>query len=201
MNPGQHIAHLWFTAISVIIVSAIGYALTACQRSLSYDPVPRPAAYYRIEQYPSSYHPVRCGSIMMQVNDSAAISHPAPTQLDIRYPRYKAVIYCTVTPVTAATLPSVMHNRTERMALNAGSNPSTVYEMQDSAFTSRILVTPSGSIIPLQFLATDSSSVVISGAAMLQGRAPVRPDSIAPVVETLSRDISHMLGTLQQAAQ
>ena len=190
--------------IRLIAATVAASAVMSCSHSQSttYDAVPRPEAYFRIEPYPSGYmHPELCGNLWLLVNDSATITRPSPSQISISYPRYRAVVHCTVTPVNTTSIRSVIDNRTQRISLNAGSNPSVMTEISDSAFTSYIVVTPAGSITPLQFIATDSTSVVLSGAAVLSGNAPARSDSIAPVIESLSHDISRMLRSLHTVAR
>ncbi len=160
-------------------------------------PVPRPRAYPRISLYPSAYSPHEVCGLSLMVNDSARVS-VRDNWIDISYPAYGISVSATVTPVTDATLGEVMRNRSERMALNAGSAYGELTQFTSrSGFTAALLETSPGSgLTPLQFLATDSAGYVLSGAAIINGGGTVATDSLRPAIDALRADLVNMLQAL-----
>lgn len=168
--------------------------------------VPRPTAYPRISTYPPSYTAIDMAHIAVEVNDSAIIADKAhfPARninwIRIEYPRYRATLYCTYTPITpAAPFDEIMANREERMALNSGGESSTLTNWTNAAgIGCTILTTTVGSLTPVQYIASDTSRFVLSGALYLEGltEAPAT-DSIAPVVEAVETDVIHLLDNLR----
>lgn len=157
--------------------------------------VPRPRAYPRAELYPEAYSPVEAGGITLMVNDSARVSVSPGGWVDIAYPAYGVTVNCTVTPVCGATLGSVLDNRSERMALNAGSAYGEITRLTAASGAGATLLESHGAgLTPLQFLATDSSSWVLSGAATMADVAST--DSIRPVIDALRADIIFLLKEL-----
>lgn len=160
-------------------------------------PVPRQRAYPRVDAYPPTYRTVTVGTLPLQVNEAAGTRiDSSRLWLDIIYPAYGATVNCTVTPVTAATLPAVAANRTERMALNAGHSYSELTTLRSTSGASvTLLETPSGGLTPLQFLATDSATFVLSGSVTFSG--PTEPaDSVRPTLSALRADLLTMLRAL-----
>lgn len=156
--------------------------------------VPRPRAYPRQEIYPATYSPSQVGNLTLMTNDSAHIKTDG-LWADINYPAYGVTVNCTVTPVTATTVATVLDNRAERMALNSGGAYGEITRLTtESGASATLLSTPARGLTPLQFIATDSVSYVLSGAATLQGAAS--PDSIRPIIEAISADLLYLLQKL-----
>lgn len=164
--------------------------------------VPRPEGYPRIEAYPESY--TRLEGTTFEVNDSARVVERRRSADDalwvtLRYPRYGgALFYLTFTPVGPSTINSVLDNRAERMALNAGGGASVLTDLvSDGGYNCRVMTTPAGTVTPVQFLAS-SPGMVVSGALFVDGAAnATSPDSLRPVVEAVERDVIHGLKHLQ----
>ncbi|MDE6489942.1 MAG: hypothetical protein K2L49_02155 [Muribaculaceae bacterium] len=189
-----------------LVLAAAGICAAGCSDGSGNVLVPRPEGYPRIELYPPSYTVVSpVGGLSLEVNsgavvDTARIGGAAETTsrwFNLQYPDYRAVIYCTYTPVDKASVASVLDNRRERMALNSGGLPGEIVEVENrNGVTGQLLVTPAGSVNPVQFLATDSRRFVLSGAMTFIGAATVDADSVAPVVDAVCADMIHMLTTL-----
>ncbi len=158
--------------------------LTGCRRSAPVA-IPRPTAYPRIELYPPTYHSVDCNGVALAVNDSAVVDAPEPGWLNLQYPRYGITVALTLTRSTR--LDEVMANRRERMARNVGDAYVTVTELPRAV----VLKSPEVTLTPLQLLATDSATYVLSGVAMTPGN--VNPDSVAPAVEAVETDLIYLL--------
>ena len=157
--------------------------------------VPRQRAYPRVELYPAAYSPYGIGSVVLMVNDSARVEADG-LWVDLVYPAYGLTVNCTVTPVTPSTVVSVLDNRTERMALNAGGSYGEITRLTtDGGSFAALLTTRAGTgMTPVQFIATDSVAYVLSGAATFS--MPVDPDSIRPVVDAVSADMLYLLKKL-----
>lgn len=177
----------WLLIIGVLL-------LGACSRRPA--PVPRPQAWQRIELYPEVYSDVNG----MMINDSARIE---PGEIDgwfdIVYPAYNVRINCTLTHTESPVqLQSVIDNRLERLERNAGGASGEMIELTSAGgIGSLLMVTPGALATPVQFLATDSTRRVLSGSAVFASPGQ-SPDSVAPVVEAIERDIIYMLSNLKQ---
>lgn len=163
-------------------------------------PVPRPVAYPRIEIYDSVFTPVPYLPLHFELSRHATItrdsSHAGSLWINALYPAYGATIHFTLTPVNPATAAAVVDNRTERMSLNSGGHPTEITQLiAPSGFSSRILVTPAGSLTPVQFISV-SPQWVVSGALYLPG-ADSNPDSVAPIVNAVYRDLIHTAKTIR----
>lgn len=159
-------------------------------------PVPRPQAWPRIEIYPESYHEVNG----LMINDSAKVEPGAAEGwFDIVYPAYNVRINCTLSYVESSLhLQSVIDNRLERLERNAGGASGELTEITSTGgIGSLLMVTPGAMATPVQFLATDSSRCVLSGTAVFAAPG-LTPDSVAPAVKAIERDIVFMLKNLRQ---
>lgn len=173
----------------------------------SYTPVPRPAAYPRLDTYDTAMVATPLAPLHWLTNSQAVVTVPDRGRSDdgnthwvnIDYPAYGIILYCTFSNVTAAQRQQVIDNRVERMSLNAGGNPTEIVELEsDGGFHAQLLVTPRGTVNPLQFLATDGDRWVVSGTAFLR-RAP-RPgaeDSIAPAIQAVRTDLLRALSRVR----
>ena len=168
--------------------------------------VPRRHAYPRIELPDSAYRYVNDAvtGIGLDINAEAgyqtrsAENSRAPF-IDVTYPGLNAQIYFTITPVDESTVASVIDNRMERISLNLGGADAELIEFDSPAgFENKVIVTRGDISTPVQFIATDGHSAVISGTAFLRDASSATADSIAPVVETMRRDIIHALMTLRR---
>lgn len=196
--------HLTCAAIFTGMLALIGWNCTGHNDSTDTAAVPRPTAYPRIEVYPQAYSDAGFTQLQIEANDSATVTiddRPADsaTWLEIRYPKYRATLYCTYTPASSAEeVDAIIENREERMALNSGGAASTLTEFSNSdGLLCRLLVTPFGTITPVQFIATDGNRFVLSGSCHLQGVTDAAAtDSIRPVVNAVEADVIYMLQKL-----
>ncbi len=160
-------------------------------------PVPRQQAFPRIELYPESYREIDG----LMVNDSARIERgETEGWFDIVYPAYNVRINCTLTRAESpARLQAVIDNRLERLERNAGGASGEMTELTSpGGIGSLLMVTPGALATPVQFIATDSARCcVLSGSAVFASPGAT-PDSVAPVVGAIERDIVFMLKNLKQ---
>lgn len=196
---------LWLAAPLWLLAVLLSMVFSDCSGG-SADRVatPRPAAYPRPWLYDTIRRAVpEAAPLLFYANAGATVSRPSGGDgdsrwLNIAYPRYNAVVYCTFTPVTDADRAKVIDNRLERIGLNAGGLPSEVLTLDSpGGFHSQLLVTPAESLTPLQFLSTDGEGWVVSGAVYLD-HAPraAAADSIAPVIDAVRADLLYALERL-----
>lgn len=183
-----------------IIAAIAACSLWACSHSHQEVSIPKRPGYPRAYAYDTCYVQAQGVPIAIEVNSQAqhhAIKRGGAYWLNIDYPRYNASIYCTFTPVTPATVASVLDNRSERLQLNLGGAVADMEQYETPAgYSVAIATAPSAKATPLQFLASNGRWV-LSGAAFFNNSDQfVDIDSVAPMVATLRRDIEHALITL-----
>lgn len=168
--------------------------LAGCTATERQPAIPRPKAYPRPALYAADYrtYALEFAPSEIAVNKSAVVTSPKPGWFDIDYPDYGITVNCTLTPITPQTLSSVLDNRRERMALNLEGQYGEM--TQWGGIT--LIVAPVALRTPVQFLATDSASFVLSGVAVGNYPAGTSPDSIAPYVNAVAQDITYMLKQL-----
>ncbi|MDE6322116.1 MAG: hypothetical protein K2L93_07440 [Muribaculaceae bacterium] len=207
----------------LIFISAVASLLAACgQRSdsgiwsdttpaVSYTPVPKPTAYPRLPIYDTAMVVVEQAPVHWLANAQAQVALPersgsddgSTRWLNIDYPDYGIILYCTFTNVDPLKREEVIVNRTERMSLNAGGNSTEIIELEsDGGFHSNLLVTSHGTVNPLQFLSTDGDRWVVSGTAFLKhAPRPGTEDSIAPAIQAVQADLLRSLTHLKLRAE
>lgn len=175
-----------------LTLGALALMQGACSGSPA--PIPRQRAYPRPLIYPAAYHRVDLpfGPAGIAVNDSAIVTTPAPGWIDIRYPAYGITVNCTLTAVSPATLRQTLDNRTERIARNLGQARAEALELNSG----RLIVAPGALRTPVQFIATDSASYVLSGAAVTDFPPTADPDSVAPLIDAVATDLTFLLRNL-----
>ncbi len=181
--------------------SGLAMTLSCCTGGQREIAVPRPAAYHRIAIPAPAYRTVRAGTVSIQLNTSVTdtVVSAGNSWVTACYPGLGTSMYITVTEIDPGTAGEAIDNRVERLSLNTGGLPTEVISFTTpEAFDAQLIITPAGSPIPVQFLATDHSSVLVSGTAAVEGSASSPADSISPVLEMLERDITHMLKTLKK---
>lgn len=185
--------------IAATTVGALSAAIIGCSHS-SDNAVPRPTAYPRVEIYDSTYTAVPGSPLHIELSSHASVevdsSRRSSVWINATYPAYGATLHCTITPASGDASGDVVANRSERMSLNTGGHPTEVTTGNaPSGFASQILVTPAGTITPVQFLSV-SPQWVVSGALYLPG-ADTAPDSVAPIVKAVYRDLVHLTKTIR----
>lgn len=182
-------------------------------------PTPRRTAYPRINVPEASYFAIDSLPLVLEANVAANAEISKRTNenvwLDVTYPDLNAVIYITVSDAaTPGQMAEIIANRSERIALNLSGNPTESCEFTtDDGSEAQLIIDRHGSSTPVHFLAAFPANneeydtgmrknntkphhgVVLSGTAFVESNATAASDSIAPVIDLLVRDISHMLST------
>lgn len=178
--------------IPLVVVVVVGGAACSRQRPA---PIPRPAAFPRPVVYSESYHTDTLGGLALEVNDSAHLSSPQPGWFNLEYPAYKTIVNCTLT--RGGNIAEALNNRAQRMALNIGAAGGDIEQ-----FTSRsglyvtLITAPEAMRTPVLFLATDSTSMLLSGVAVASLSPSTPVDSVAPQVTALAADMRRLLRQL-----
>ncbi len=124
------------------------------------------------------------------VNAQADVRQSRADWLTVAYPQYAATMYITFSETSPKDIHNVKKNRMERLMLNSGDLPSQHTEFTNTAGYDILLAYTEGGPIPLQFLATDNSSMVVSGAVQFSNpNASAAVDSITPVMDAIRGDI------------
>lgn len=180
-----------------IIIAVVAAIVAGCGHKEP-APVPRRRAFVRVELPDTAMRPVTGIPLHMLVNASAQASSPRPGWLDIVYPTLGATLHLTFTEAHGLQeLEAVKANRMQRLMLNAGEGESESAEFSNGHGFNIYIMKAEGTSTPLQFLATDDSAWVVSGAAYFDVKpGPATVDSLSPMVDAVQRDILESLGSL-----
>lgn len=182
-------------ALHLLLASAIVF-LSGCLSAGGDRPVPRRVAYHRVEAYDSVYVGVaQSRHVNLEVNASAVVSVPRDSAgivwVDVRYPRYNAVLHLTVTEASGEALARIAANREERFARDTEGMRVTVTEV-DNNFAEVWIGRGRGlTVTPLHLMATDGATFFLSGALELNGN-PSSVEASLPVVDAVYNDMVHL---------
>lgn len=163
--------------------------------------VPRAKAFPRPYDYGRSYRTVDSLPLHLEANTNATV-RLTPQGADIIYPRYRATIH-----VSSLTLPSddpcaiarELDGRRQRIALNLGQARAEELTLPNDGAMEVSLVRAATAIpTPLQMVATDSRRHIVTATAFVDFMPSVSAtDSLAPVIDALAADITHLAKTLR----
>lgn len=183
-----------------IVTLALGMFVQSCGNdSSNRKPVdtPRRIAYPRIDTYDTVYTAIGDLPVNMEVNAGAVVSIPRTENedviwIDVDYPRYKATLHCTVMATDPQKTPMIVDNRTQRMSLNLGENAATqlTVRSRSGVYDSVVLTTTGQTLTPVQFLSVGQRWIV-SGALQWHDTMLSSADSISPIVDAVTRDVTH----------
>lgn len=187
----------------MLLVLAAGLAGVSCSRKYT----PKPDAYFRIDPYPGDYRRTALlephlsfeipeGTVDSLDRDSAR--HPDGVQwLNIRFPRYRATLYCSYHPLRGNLDRLLAESR--ELVYRQSIRPDVVqagnYENDSLHIYATLYDLSAESATPLQFVVTDSTRYLLRGAVYFD--EPGRSDSIAPVVDDLSNHIVHLIESIE----
>ena len=187
-------ARIFLTAIMLFAM------LAGCTGRRDDNIVPRRTAYPRPALPDTAMTATDCTpGLHLEANACAVIESPRPGWINVSYPTLGARIHITVTQTTAADVATVRANRLQRLMLNEGDRRSEHREWTNPAGFDILMARSEASSTPLQFLATDDSTAVVSGAVYFADPAVATTesaDSIRPVLDALERDIVTSLSRL-----
>lgn len=193
------------TAKPLILAALItGMAASGCSHGGNRsDAVPKPEGWPRIETPEETYTLTDIDGIGLALNSAATVvtskKEDGGTWLDITYPTFgNSRLYLTLlTADDGEELENILANRAERMELNTGRAVTELTELvSEGGWEGRMSVTRSSLTTPVQMLAHDGRHVV-SGVLYLNFPPSTQPDSVAPIVTAVSRDLLHALKHLR----
>ncbi len=168
----------------------------SCKKNYS----PKPAAYFRIEEQPDHFTSFENEKLSFDVSSQATIATEkkgTEIWLTIRYPQYKAYLYCTYLPISKQNLRSAMDD-SYRMAFS--------HTVKANGIVQQIINLPeqkSGGILykiegnvatPRQFFVTDSTTHFFRASLYFDGKA--NGDSLKPVVQYMDKNIEKLISSL-----
>ena len=160
--------------------------------------VPRRTAYPRPELPDTVMAAAQGAPLHFLVNTAATAASEKDGWLNISYPPLGATVFVTFTPTTPAEAAGIKANRMERLMLNSGDHPSEHTEFITAHGFSALMVRTDGISTPVQFIATDDSAWVVSGAVYFNDpNAAEATDSIRPMAEAIAGDVFRALKELQ----
>lgn len=209
MNKKKHSTLTAFFAMIPIwiIAGVISFSLSECTNKE--NPIPRRTAYPRVNLCDTVYVKSSLLPVNFEINAEAIASEDSSNNtndgskwINVFYPKYNATLYYTYTPVTSSTIDDVIDNRIERISLNIGSLTSEMTEMNTpSGVIAKIISTPTSEVTPLQFIATNNLSWVISGAFCFNETTNISTDSISPILKAVNNDLFHTIKNLNNDAR
>lgn len=167
------------------------------------EPKPLPKGYFRIELPEKTYvktenipgiafeAPTSCRVELL--NESASDS----SWFNLSFPRYNARLHCTYRAMNEDLdqLLGDAHNMAYSHEMKARSIEKTRIHRDSSQVHGMIFDLRGEVASPLQFFATDSNRHFLRGSLYFQNRP--NPDSIAPVLAYIRKDVIHLLNSLE----
>lgn len=156
--------------------------------------MPRPNVFPRIEIYDSVYKPLTGFPVKFEIN-AGAVAIPVEGNRykwwDVRYPKYNATLHLSVLSFDPYKEADVVKSRIERMIMNMGEAKAAeeVFFSADSVFKVLLFHEPGFTPTPVQFVALGHGTII--NGAFRFNTAGLSPDSVAPVVRSVVRDIKH----------
>lgn len=169
-------------------------ATAGCGGNSSYTPVPLPEAYPRVNVADSVFTSVDIAGLLLDVNSASDTARISGNWLDIRYPDYGGILHISVNDHSGDTgINKAIANRRQRVSLNLGGAPAVTENFMSGSgeFACELIISHDGGVTPVQFIASDGRFLLSGTFAM--GHPSSNPDSIAPVVKAVSRDVRRML--------
>lgn len=169
--------------------------LAACSSGERRPAVPRPYAYHRPLPADTIMQRWENGAETWTFSSEALATSPRPDWLTVNYPQRGLTLYITYTRARGEELEAARINRMERLLLNAGSGSATEQEYVNRKGWHIYMLKSQNPTAPLQFLATDGDSMLVSGTL----QCTVGHDdyeAIRPDVEIVARDIYTSLSNI-----
>jgi gliding motility-associated lipoprotein GldD len=176
--------------------------LLLLSHACTYNYVPKPRGYLRIEPPVAHYVPFEEAGLpfTFEVSRQATIELPpadiVARWMNIDYPELRAKIYCNFHPITPETLRQHMEDcikLVERAAEKADAIAEKAFENKENRLYGSLFLIEGESLSPIQFVLTDSISCFFRGALYYSFKP--NTDSIAPVTAYIAKDITQLMQT------
>ena len=183
------------------IVALLLGGLSGCRP----DVTPKPSSFFRIEPDTAPYVPVDGDPkpLFFELPASAVVEKDSTQReeawFNVHFPSYRATLYCSYHRAHGEEnlwqLLDESRDLVYRHVTKADEIVAQGYTDTESGLYATLYLLRGNSATPVQFTITDSSSYLFRGALYFD--TPVRPDSVAPVVDYLTGDIIHLIETFQ----
>ena len=195
------------TPFLIILAAALVNLFAACDTE---TPVPKPRAYPKVVYPAKQYKPFDAGYCHFTFDqpvysaverDSTFFEGQAGSDcwFNLTVPSLNATIYCSYFPVTSKKRFDELTQDAFNMANKHNVKANYIEEMQISRPKDHvygIVYAIDGPVAsPYQFFVTDSTKHFLRGS--LYFRTQARPDSLAPVVAFMKKDVNRLLETIQ----
>lgn len=167
------------------------------------DYTPKPKGYARIDRDKTKMKEFRHSGFSFLYPDDVKIEEVKKDVknefwFNLSYPSYNAVVYCTYMSIDKNELSDVLEDSYQLAyshALKADGIEQTVFTDSIGHKTGIIYDIKGAVAVPVQFYVTDSESRFLRGS--LYFNDIVQPDSVAPVVSFLRKDIENIIESLK----
>ena len=185
--------------IAALYIFALFLVSTGCRK----DPmVPKPRAYPRIE-YPEQgmqdFSKAECPfTFQYPVYGGITIKNDQPCWFDISMPAFKAKLHCSYVPVRSKEEFDGLVLDVFRIAekINARANYMEEMPIRNANGAGGLSFTWTGAAAsPLHFFLTHTTQHFFKAALYFE--AEVKPDSLAPIVEFVEKDIDKMIASFK----
>ena len=190
-----------------VFLAGLAVGLYSCRQKYT----PLPDGYFRIDPYPYSYERTDLlqPSISFEIPEGtvASVSNDSPRHgddvqwLDIRFPRYRATLYCSYHTLRGNLdrLLSESKDLVYRQSIRPDVVQANSYEDDEQRIYATLYDLSAESATPLQFVVTDSARYLMRGSLYFD--EPGKSDSIAPVIDDLSNHIAHLIESIEIPAR
>lgn len=169
--------------------------LIQCQQ----DPVPKPPGELRLEYPKAKYEQYDAGCpYRFEISDFSRVE-PAkkPCWIYITYPTMKAKVFLTYFPIENNFVQQVQES--ERMVYEhtkkASSIETKTFEYPDRKVYGNFYELKGQTAANLQFFVTDSTKHFVTAYLYFNSRP--KPDSLAPAVDYIKKDMQHLIDTFE----
>lgn len=186
-----------------VALAALVLTASALISSCKKNDYPKPKAYPRID-YPQAHYERTDLSeppVSFEYPTYATLEAVKPDKknwINLHFVNFNATLYMSFikTPPEKADL---MVRTREKMAIEEAPVASEVrkeeFEAADKRFTGYFYLTDGDSPSPVQFILTNHKGLLFDGSLVFDG--PVNRDSLASVIDGLTRDVRHLVETFQ----
>jgi len=186
---------VWIYGVFILLAG-----LVSCRDSA----VPKPAGYFRIDLPQHSYTRFNSDCDMsLDVPNYARIENFKDRQgtdscwFNITYPRFNAILYCTYFNVNN-NIDKLVHDAygfAAKHEMKATGLRRTLVEDIDNHLDGIIYDIDGEAASQVQFFVSDSTNHFFRGSLYFNNKP--NPDSIAPVLEFVRKDIAHMVNSVR----
>lgn len=175
-------------------------AITSISISCKDATVPKPRAYFRIDLPKKEYRNFESKfPYSFQYPNYAILSviNMDSSWLDIEFPKLKATVHLTYRNLKKGDTENFEDSRllAYKHTIKADAINERTYENDSAKVYGLVYDIKGNAASPLQFVLTDSTRHFLRGA--LYFRCTPNKDSLAPVIDFLSKDVEYLIETLR----